>query len=98
MSETNAKRCPGCGQDLVIAKDGVTLCPTEDGVQPNETNDTGLLIERDEIIVINGQKVQNPFSPTSRRVKTLFDRAHDVRFGQLRDAWYPEQKKDWSAA
>ena len=89
--------CPGCGQTLVISK-SVRICPTEDSVQKNETINAGLLIARDEVIVLDGEKIQNPFGTQSRRIKTLFDRAHDVRFAQQKEHWYPEQRRDWAAA
>lgn len=89
--------CPGCGQTLRILK-GIRICPTEDSVQKQEILPKVVGISRDEIIVLDGEQIINPFGTQSQRIKTLFDRSHDVRFNMLKDAWYPEQKRDWSAA
>lgn len=90
--------CPGCGQRLNKLKGGITACPTEDGVQASEVLPKTIGIARDEIIVIDGQQIINPFGTQSARISTLFDRAHNVRFQQQKDHWFPEQKRDWSAA
>ncbi|UVG34136.1 hypothetical protein SEA_PAVLO_79 [Microbacterium phage Pavlo] len=90
--------CPGCGQTLIVLKGGIRTCPTEDAVQNNEILPKTVGIARDEIIVIDGEQIINPFGTRDARIKTLFDRAHSIRFQQLKDAWYPEQKRDWSAA
>lgn len=92
------KRCTGCGQDLVMLKDGFTVCPTEDSVQKQEILPKLIGVARDEIIVLDGERVVNPFGHQDARIKTLFDRAHDVKFAQNKDEWYPEQRRDWSAA
>ena len=97
MSDTQ-KQCPGCGQDLVVLKGGITMCPTEDGVQKQEILPKVIGLARDEIIVLDGERIINPFGHNDARIKTLFDRAHDANFKQKKDAWYPEQKRDWSAA
>lgn len=90
--------CHGCGQTLVRLKGGVTMCPTEDGVQKQEILPKVVGLTRDEVIVIDGEQILNPFGTQSARIKTLFDRAHDARFQQQKEAWYPEQRRDWSAA
>lgn len=89
--------CPGCGQTLTISK-GIRICMSEDGVQPQEVLPKVIGTARDEIIVIDGTQIINPFGTQDHRIKTLFDRAHAVRFAQQKDAWYPEQRRDWSAA
>ena len=90
--------CHGCGQTLTILNGGITMCPSEDGVQSQEVLPKVIGLSRPEVIVIDGQQVINPFSPIDTRIKNLFDRAHDARFANLKDAWYPEQRKDWRAA
>lgn len=92
-----ATDCPGCGQTLTISK-GVRICPAEDRVQAQEVLPKDLGISRDEVMVLEGEKIINPFGTQSRRIKTLFDRAHDARFANQKDHWYPEQRRDWSAA
>lgn len=89
--------CPGCGQTLTILK-GIRVCPTEDSVQAQEILPKAVSLERDQVIVLDGEPIVNPFGTRDARIKTLFDRAHDARFAQLKDAWYPEQKRDWNAA
>lgn len=89
--------CPGCGQTLTISK-GIRFCPAEDGVQASEVLPKTIGIARDEIIVVDGVQMVNPFGTQSARISTLFDRAHNVRFQQQKDHWYPEQRRDWSAA
>lgn len=95
---TEKKSCPGCGQDLVMLKDGFTACPTEDSVQKQEILPKVVGLARDEIIVLDGKQIINPFGHLDARIKTMFDRAHDVVFRQKKDAWYPEQRGDWRAA
>lgn len=92
------KLCTGCGQDLVMLKDGFTVCPTEDSVQKQEILPKLIGVARDEIIVLDGERLVNPFGHKDARIKTLFDRAHDVKFAQNKDEWYPEQRRDWGAA
>lgn len=99
MSEQNTqKQCPGCGQDLVMLKGGFAMCPSEDGVQKQEILPKVMGLSRDEIMVLDGDLLVNPFGHKDARIKTLFDRAHDVVFSQKKDAWYPEQRRDWNAA
>lgn len=93
---TDKKRCPGCGQDLVMLKGGYTACPTEDSVQKQEVLPKVVGLARDEIIVLDGKQVVNPFGHRDTRIKTLFDRAHDIVFRQKMDEWFPEQRRDWS--
>lgn len=89
--------CPGCGQTLTISK-GIRFCPSEDGVQKNEVLPKVIGLSRDEVIVLDGEQIVNPFGHKNARIKTLFDRAHDARFAAQKEHWYPEQKRDWSAA
>lgn len=98
MSEKNEKLCPGCGQPLITLKGGVTVCRTEDFVQTQEMLPKAQGVAREKVIVIDGEQIINPFGHLDARVKTIFDRSHDVVFAQNKDAWYPEQRRDWSAA
>lgn len=81
--------CPGCGQPLVILKGGITICRTEDGVQHVETTPDLAVFSQDEVIVLDGEKIVNPFGQTPR-IKSMFDRAHDFRFANQKREWYGE--------
>lgn len=79
--------CPGCGQPLTVIK-GVTICRTEDAVQPSEIRPLESSFARDEVIILEGERILNPFGVQSTRIISAYDNAHRVRFEQQKKEWY----------
>lgn len=79
--------CPGCGQPLIVSK-GVTICRSEDSVQASEIRPHEATFERNEEIIIDGEKILNPFYGRSTRILGIFDRAHAIRFERQKKEWY----------
>lgn len=74
-----------CGRTL-WERNGVTMCPSEDTVQPQEQSP-----ERVRTL-LDDTPIDNPFGDSARQ-KSVFDRAHDAHYSKNIKAWYPEQAK-----
>lgn len=89
MSSTEAPEVPvciGCGRTLIIRGE-YTICPTEDGVQAIETTPGASTFAQEEVVEVDGAKINNPFG-VNVRLKTMFDRMHDSRFTAQKREWY----------
>lgn len=68
-------QCQDCGRFLIVAGNGLTMCPTEDRPEV-----------RAEPIKLLGKEISNPFSPTQGKniYNIMHDRAHAARIKE----WY----------
>lgn len=79
MTTATIPFCLSCGRALIVASNGLTLCPTEDGPAPSLP------------ILVDGEKMDDPFATVGN--KTLFERAHDATHRSFVRNTYPEQFK-----
>lgn len=77
------KDCPGCGS-ILIEKNGVTMCRSEDFVQERETR----ALPSSRYLIDGTNIIDHTKELPGGRLKGPRDYAHDARFAQQKKEWY----------